>query len=64
MAAAYLKRLYSLVISLTQGPEALGMRAEAEAAMRRELQNSGQTYRGFRNITGLRLPSFEELTDF
>lgn len=64
MAAAYMKRLYSLVISLTQGPEALGMRAEAEAAMRRELQNSGQTYGGFRNITGLRLPSFEELTDF
>lgn len=64
MAAACLKRLYSLVISLTLGPQAMGMRAEAEASMRRELQNSGQTYGGFRNITGLRLPSFEELTGF
>lgn len=58
-AAARLRRLFSLIISLTAGPEALGMRPGAETQMRMELQQSAASYERFVEITGLRLPSYE-----
>ncbi len=62
-AASRLRRLFSLIVSLTAGPEALGMRAGAETQMRQELQQSAGSYKRFTDITSLRLPSYEELAD-
>lgn len=61
MAGAYAKRLYSLVVSLTHGPETLGMHPDATAEMRRHLAQTGPMYDEFRRITGLRLAGYEEL---
>jgi aminoglycoside phosphotransferase (APT) family kinase protein len=61
MAGAYVKRLYSLVASLTHGPETLGMRAEAANEMRNHLERADGVYDEFRRITGHRLAGFEEL---
>ena len=41
---ACLKRLYSVVASLTYGPETLGMRPAAEAIMRQQLGASKRVY--------------------
>ena len=62
MAGAYVKRLYSLVASLTHGPETLGMRAGAANEMRNHLERADGIYNEFRRITGERLTGFEELT--
>ncbi len=61
MAGAYLKRIYSLVVSLTHGPETLGMRPGAAEQMRDHLARTGPLYDAFRGITGLRLAAYEEL---
>lgn len=61
MAGAYVKRLYSLVASLTHGPETLGMRAEAANEMRNHLDQADGIYNEFRRITGHRLAGFEQL---
>lgn len=60
-AAARLRRLFSLIVSLTAGPEALGMRPGAEDQMRKEFEQSAPSYERFREITGLRLSGYEQL---
>jgi aminoglycoside phosphotransferase (APT) family kinase protein len=61
MAAACVKRLYSLVVSLTHGPEVLGMRPGAAVEMQHQLAGAAGIYSQFTTITGHRLPSFEAL---
>lgn len=61
MAAACVKRLFTLVVSLTQGPEVLGMRPGAAVEMQHQLVGAGDIYSRFTTITGHRLPSFEAL---
>lgn len=60
-AAARLRRLFSLIISMTVGPEALGMRAGAEGQMRLEMSRSASSYERFRSLTSLRLTAYEQL---
>lgn len=61
--AAALKRLFSVAISLTAGPEALGMRHEAAARMRRDLGTLAIPYRTIVSATGLRIAAVEKLLE-
>ena len=58
---ACLKRLYSVVASLTYGPETLGMRPAAEAIMRQQLGASQQVYELLLERTGMPVPEVEQL---
>jgi aminoglycoside phosphotransferase (APT) family kinase protein len=60
-AAAILRRLFSLVVSLTAGPEALGMRSGVEEQMRAELDRSQHLHDRLVAITGLGLPGYDAL---
>ncbi len=59
--AACGKRLLSVAISLTAGPEVLGMRPEAVTMMRQGLPALRNVYRLLTAHTGLRLPTIEHL---
>ncbi|MCC6169998.1 MAG: phosphotransferase [Caldilineaceae bacterium] len=59
VAAACLKRLVSVLISLSHGAETLGMRPSAEATMAQHLDRIAQVYRRWLEITGLRLAEAE-----
>ena len=58
---ACLKRLYSVVASLTYGPETLGMRPAAGAIMRRQLGASKRVYDLLLDRTGITVPEVEEI---
>jgi aminoglycoside phosphotransferase (APT) family kinase protein len=58
-AAACLRRIASIVISLSMGSEVFGMRAGAEEQMRRNLGHLATAYALFQERTGLRLPAAE-----
>ncbi len=60
-AAACGKRLFSVAVSLTAGPEALGMRPEAVAMMRRQFPVLRNVYQLLTRRTSLRLPGIERL---
>lgn len=55
VAAACLKRLFSVLVSLAHGAEELGMRPSAEAIMTRHLDRIAQVYVRWLEITGLRI---------
>ena len=59
--AACGKRLFSVVVSLVAGPEALGMRPEAVALMRKQFGALRNVYQLFTGRTGLRLRDVERL---
>ena len=58
---ACLKRLYSVVASLTYGPETLGMRPAAADIMRQQLGASKRVYDLLLDRTGIAVPEVEEL---
>ncbi len=58
---ACLKRLYSVVASLTHGPETLGMRPEAAAIMRQQLGASQRVYELLLDRTGIAVPEVEAI---
>jgi len=58
---ACLKRLYSVVASLTYGPETMGMRPSAAAIMRQQLGASKRVYDLLLERTGVKVPEVEEL---
>jgi hypothetical protein len=58
--AACLRRLGSIVLSLSEGPEKLGMRPGAEAKMK-DLKHIECVYTLLRNRTGLSIAAVEEL---
>jgi aminoglycoside phosphotransferase (APT) family kinase protein len=58
---ACLKRLYSVVASLTYGPEMLGMRPEAATIMRQQLGTSKRVYDLLLDRTGMTVPEVEEI---
>jgi len=60
---ACLKRLYSVVASLTYGPETLGMRPEAVAIMRQQLGASKRVYDLLLDRTGIAVPEVEEILE-
>ena len=55
------KRLYSIVASLTYGPETLGMRPAAEAIMRQQLGASKRVYGLLLDRTGIVVPEVEQI---
>jgi len=59
--AACGKRLFSVVVSLAAGPEALGMRPEAVELMRQQFGALRNVYQLFVARTGLRLRDVERL---
>ncbi len=59
--AVSVKRLYSVAVSLEVGPEALGMRAEAEASMLAQLDPLRSIYELLQRRTGLRIAEVEAL---
>lgn len=58
---ACLKRLYSVVASLTYGPETLGMRPAAAEIMRRQLGASKRVYELLLERTGIPVPEVESI---
>jgi hypothetical protein len=60
-AAACLKRLISVLISLQQGPDSLGMRPGAEAIMSGRLARFAVLYKHWLSLTATPLSDFEEL---
>jgi aminoglycoside phosphotransferase (APT) family kinase protein len=58
---ACLKRLYSVVASLTYGPETLGMRPAAADIMRRQLGASKRVYDLLLDRTGIAVPEVEQI---
>lgn len=61
--AAALKRLFSVVISLEAGPEALGMRPEAAERMRSDLETLRVPYTTVAARTGLRIETVDRLLE-
>jgi aminoglycoside phosphotransferase (APT) family kinase protein len=59
-AAASLRRLFSVVVSLAVGPEKLGMRPEAVESMRRQAHRLRYVYEQFLRITGVAIPEVED----
>jgi aminoglycoside phosphotransferase (APT) family kinase protein len=55
------KRLASVTLSLSAGAEQLGMRAGAEAMMRRQLPALRTVYDRLQGLTGLHIPEVELL---
>jgi len=62
-AAACMKRLASVALSLSESPEALGMREGAQASMRQTIPALRKVYALLREITGLRIPEMERILD-
>lgn len=60
-AAVAAKRMYSVAVSLTAGPEVLGMRADAIGAIEAQLGVMIPVYEQFCDQTGLTIPGVEEL---
>ena len=58
---ACVKRLGSVVVSLLEGPEKLGMRPGAEAMMRQQMGPLGSVYDLLVERTGIRVPEIEDL---
>ena len=59
--AACFKRLGSVVLSLSEGPEKLGMRPGAEAMMRKRMDAIKRVYELLLERTGIRVPVVEEM---
>jgi aminoglycoside phosphotransferase (APT) family kinase protein len=55
------KRLGSVIVSLLEGPETMGMRPEAVAMMRQQMGPLGSVYDLLVERTGIRVPEIEEL---
>lgn len=63
-AAASLRRIFSMVVSMSHGSEVFGMRPGAEAQIQRSLAHLRAVYQLFQARTGLRIPIVEHvLTD-
>jgi aminoglycoside phosphotransferase (APT) family kinase protein len=60
-AAACLKRLFSIAVSLSDGPEALGMRPGAERAMLENPEHIRAVQDVLRDRTGLVIPAIDDL---
>jgi aminoglycoside phosphotransferase (APT) family kinase protein len=60
-AAACARRLHDVAVSLTSGPETLGMRPEATAQIRAQMPAVGRTYEMLRERTGVAVPEVERL---
>ena len=60
-AAVCVKRLASVALSLSIGPESLGMREGAQASMLAMLPALRKVYARLRDITGLRIPEVERM---
>jgi len=60
-AAACFKRLGSVVVSLLHGPEKMGMRPEAQARIRQDMEASKRVYDLLLERTDIRLPEVEGL---
>jgi thiamine kinase-like enzyme len=60
-AAACVKRLASVALSLSTGPESLGMREGAQASMLAMLPALRKVYARLREITGLGIPEVERM---
>jgi aminoglycoside phosphotransferase (APT) family kinase protein len=55
------KRLLSIAVSLSEGPEKLGMRPDAVAKIRQQLGATEQVYNLLLERTGVRIPEIERL---
>ena len=62
-AAACVKRLASVALSLAAGPESLGMREGAQASMLQMIPALRKVYALLRKITGLRVPEVESMLE-
>lgn len=60
-AAACVKRLASVALSLADGPETMGMRDGAQASMLKMMPSLRKVYALLREITGLRIPEVERM---
>ena len=55
------KRLASVAISLSEGPEKMGMRPEAAAIMKQQMGATERVYNLLQERTGIRIPEIERL---
>ena len=60
-AVAAARRLYSIFISLSMGPEKLGMRPEAAEMMKSQVEHIGKVAKVLHDRTGINLTAFEDL---
>ncbi len=58
---ACIKRLFSIVISLSEGSETMGMRPEAVAKMRQQMGATKKVYDLLRQRTGIAIPEVQKL---
>jgi hypothetical protein len=58
---ACVKRLGSVIVSLLEGPEKIGMRPGAAAMMRQQMGPLGSVYDLLVERTGIRVPEIEDL---
>ena len=58
---ACIKRLYSVLVSLSQGPETMGMRPEAVAQMQQQMGATRKVYDLLLERTGINIPEVEKL---
>ena len=58
------KRLFDVLVSLSEGPEKLGMRPEAAAQMRKQMGATRKVYDLLLERTGITLPEVEKLLDY
>lgn len=59
--AACFKRLFAMAVSLSEGPEKIGMRPEAKEAMTRNMDTVQRIYDFQREKTSLRIPEVERI---
>ncbi len=59
--AACLKRLFAVSVSVTHGPERIGMRSGAEEVLRQHAVPLRRVYAMLRKITGIAIPEVEKL---
>jgi len=62
-ALAAVRRLLAISFSLTAGAEGLGMRPEAVEMMKQSKRHLTEVYRRITDVTGIRLPEFEEILE-
>jgi aminoglycoside phosphotransferase (APT) family kinase protein len=62
-AAACVKRLASVALSLAAGPETMGMRAGAQASMRQMMPALRKVYARLRKITGMRIAEVDKMLE-
>lgn len=58
---AYARRLFDISVSLSQGPDKLGMRPAAADMMKREMHAAKRVYEFLLERTGIRVPAIEKM---